>query len=166
MTARPIGDWATRRVESAEVALDAPYGGLVGGDPEGVAPALPVLQPHVAELGVQDAAVPVPYGERPVPGSGAVHHLVEEGDDQSRCCSSTRAAPRTGRAPPGGVAEQLLCLGAPQRDPALVVEHHGGDAEEVEEARPGGRTGGLGVRSGPEGIRLAHAGPSFPPPTA
>lgn len=76
---RRLGDQARRE---RQVALDAPYGGLVGGDPEGVAPALPVLQPHVAELGVQDAAVPVPYGERPVPGSGAVHHLVEEGDDQ------------------------------------------------------------------------------------
>ncbi|GAA3035940.1 hypothetical protein GCM10020000_11840 [Streptomyces olivoverticillatus] len=135
----------------AEREGEVPFGDaqdlLVGGDAEGVEVAVPVLQPHVAEFHQPGAAVLVPGGEDTGP-LRARHHLAEELED--------RVPVLLGDEQPGGVLPQRLTgapaeepLGGrgPQDDPTLLVEHHRGHAEHVEQAA-GGAYGAPAARPG------------------
>ncbi len=69
---------------------------------------------------------------------------------------------QTAREPPqrlvGGVAEQLLGLRAPQRDPPAVVQHHCGQAQHVQQPARGRRARTRPADLDPECIGRTHPG--------
>ncbi|GAA3507347.1 hypothetical protein GCM10019017_04770 [Streptomyces showdoensis] len=161
---------AERRVADQErgqgqVPLHPPDRGPVRGEAQGVGPPPLVLEPRVAELHQDRAAVLVPYGEDPGSRPVARHHAA---DQRVHLLPVPLLHQQCHGLPPEdlgrGVAEEHLRLRAPQDDPALVVEDDGGHPEHVEEpARLQGEIAGRRVRAGGEG-RRAHPDRVPPPP--
>ena len=116
------------------ISLDPLHGRLVRGKAQGIGVTDGVQQPHVAELHQAGAAVLVPDREGPGPVGAGFHDLGEQPDhlvlvllvDRQR----SRVLPQRFCR---GVAEQFLGLRAPEDHLARRVQHHRGNAEQIQQ---------------------------------
>ncbi len=146
------------------IPLDPLHGCLVRGETQGVGLTEVVQQPHVAELHEAGTAVLVPDREGPGPVRAGFQDLGEQLDHLVLVLLVDRQGSRVlAQCLRCGPAEQFLGLRTPEDHLALGVQHHRGDAEQIEQAA--GRRGTTrcwAVVACSGGLRRAHVSLSFP----